>query len=485
MAYNFIQCNRRQGYLLPPSMLDWLPAGHLVWFILDAVRQMCLGSIYRVYRNDGWGGKAYEPSMMVALFLYAYCEGVRSSRAIERLCERDIAYKVIAAGEMPDHTAVARFRQRHEAALQGIFKNVLVLCARAGVIRVGLVALDGTKLAGNAALSANRTAKHIEEEVHKMLAEAQAVDAEEDALHGRDKRGDELPEELIDPQSRLARLKACKERLEQEAGEARQKQAEKIKAREAQEAATGRKKRGRKPKSPDEVVKQEAKANLTDPESRIMKTRSGYVQGYNGQAVVTQEQIIVAADLTQEENDVLQLHPMLEQAQANLAQAGIVERIESAAADAGYWSEENVQAAPPDGSELYIATQKDRLQRQAPAEDVAPEDPPSADLSSKEQMERKLRTSSGRNIYRKRGQTVEPVFGQIKDGRGAKRFMRRGFSACRSEWLLLCATHNLLKLWRSGKNHWRRVGVGQIAAIRSAQMDLGVALGFRVAMASA
>jgi transposase len=466
-------------------MLDWLPAGHLVWFILDAVRQMCLQPIYRAYRNDGWGGKAYEPSMMVALLLYAYCEGVRSSRGIERLCERDIAYKVIAAGEIPDHTAIARFRQRHEAALQGIFKDVLVLCARAGLICVGLVALDGTKMGANAALSANRTAKHIEEEVRKMLAEAQAVDAKEDARYGEDKRGDELPEELIDPESRLARLKACKERLEREAAEARQKQADKIKLREVEEALTGRKKRGRKPKSPEEAVKQEAKANVTDPESRIMKTRSGYVQGYNGQAVVTQEQIIVAADLTQEENDVLQLHPMLEQAQANLVQAGITEAIESAAADAGYWSEENMREVDPEGPELYIATQKDRIQRQVPAEGAATEDPPSADLSPKERMERKLRTPLGRNIYRKRGQTVEPVFGQIKGVRQARRFMQRGFSACRSEWLLLCATHNLLKLWRSGNYHWRRFGTREIAAIRSAQVDLEIALGFRVAMAGA
>ena len=465
MGYNFLPCDRHQLYLLPPALQDWLPESDLAWFLLDAVAQMDLAAIERTYRADGWGQAAYEPAMMVALLLYAYCLGERSSRRIERLCERDIAFRVIAANQRPDHTTIARFRQTHEQALAALFTDVLRLCAEAGLVKVGVVALDGTKIQADAALAANRTAGAIEEAVQTMLAEAQAADNAEDRLYGTDQRGDELPEALRDRRSRLARLKACQERLEREAAAALAQQQAKLETRQAEEAATGQKKRGRKPKVPQAVADAAAPtpANVTDPDSRIMKTQAGYVQGYNAQAVVTAEQIIVAAEVTQQANDVQQLHPMLAQAQENLQTIGHAQAIQTALADAGYCSEANLTKAVPAGPELLIATNKDWKQRKAQREQPGPRGRRPKSLMPRERMDRALLTKRGRRLYKKRGQMVEPVFGQIKDGRGCDRLMRRGHQACASEWKLLCATHNLLKLWRSGKARWagRHRGSGQ------------------------
>jgi len=448
MAYNFRMVHRDQMYLMPPSLKEWLPEDDLAWFVMDAVSQMDLEKFYRRYREDGRGNAAYDPSMMVSLLLYSYCMGERSSRRIERLCERDVAYRVIAANQVPDHATIARFRQTHEQELGELFTQVLKLCAKAGLVKVGLVALDGTKIKANAALAANRTHTSIEEEVRKWLKEAQATDEEEDRLYGPDRRGDELPPELADRRSRLARLKECKERLEREAAQAAARQQAKIEAAQAEEAATGKKRRGRKPKPAKLTPEPDARANVTDPDSRIMKTRSGYVQGYNAQAVVTEDQIVVAAEVTQEENDVHQLHPMLSKAKENLGVAGCQEEIEAVVADAGYWSKANIREADPHGPELLIATTKDWKQRKAMREKPTPRGRIPANLPLRERMERKLLTKRGRALYTKRSQTVEPVFGQIKDARGCDRFLRRGKSACDSEWKLLCATHNLLKLWR-------------------------------------
>jgi len=450
MGYNFIKCDRDQMYLMPPSLHDWLPEGDLAWFILEAVGQMDLKPFYGRYRSDGWGRAAFEPEMMVSLLLYGYCVGERSSRRIERLCERDVAFRVIAANHTPDHATIARFRQRNAKPLERLFIETLRLCAEAGLVKAGLVALDGTKIKANAALSANRTHRHLEEEVRKMLAEAEAKDAEEDALYGKEKRGDELPEELRDRKSRLKRLKACKERLQRESGEEAAEQRRKIEERRAEEQATGKKKRGRKPKEPQSTPEGGAKANVTDPESRIMKTRHGYVQGYNAQAVVTEDQVILAAEVTQEANDVKQLHPMLEQTEANLAAAGVEGEVETVLADAGYWSETNIQQADPEGPELFIATTKDWKQRQAMRERPTPRGRIPNNLGVRDRMERKLLTKRGRQLYKKRSWTVEPVFGQVKAARGCEMFMRRGAKAAGSEWKLICATHNLLKLFRLG-----------------------------------
>jgi hypothetical protein len=287
-----------------------------------------------------------------------------------------------------------------------------------------------------------------------MLTEAAAKDAEEDELYGSDRRGDELPEDLQDRGKRLTRLKEAKARLEQEAEEEASKQAQKIKERKEEERKTGKKKHGRKPKPPKDKPLTESRANITDPESRIMKTRTGYVQGYNAQAVVTEDQVIVAADVTQEENDKQQLHPMLQQMQDELSEAGVEDSVGTALQDAGYWSEKNVQEADPKGPELLIATTKDWKQRKALREKGPPRGRIPKGLSIKERMERKLRTKRGWDLYKQRGCIVEPVFGHIKYNRGCDHFMRRGHSAVQSEWRLIAATHNLLKLWRSGKYAW-------------------------------
>ena len=451
MAYNFLLCDRNQAYLLPPSLADWLPEGHLAWFVLDAVEQIDLQPFYKKYRTDGVGNSAFNPSMMVSLLLYAYCTGERSSRRIERSCQTDVAYKVVTANQSPDHTTISRFRKDNESHLKSLFLEVLRLCGEAGLVKLGKVSLDGTKIKANASLAANRTLKHLEAEVEKMLSEAAAKDAEEDKTFGPDKRGDELPEDLRDRNSRLNRLKACKERLEREKAQARQAQQEKIDRRKTKQEATGKKPRGRKPKPPEEAENKDAKANVTDPDSRIMKTRKGYVQGLNAQAAVTEDQVIVAEDVTQQANDRQQLHPMLEQAEANRQAVGVNEKIGVALADAGYSSDDNFTKTPAGDAELLVATQKDWKQRKAMQDLPPPQGPIPAGLSATELMERKLLTERGRQLYKLRGQTVEPVFGQIKDVRGFDRFMRRGFGACRSEWSLICATHNLLKLWRSGK----------------------------------
>jgi len=447
--YNFHSINRSQTYLLPPDLKEWLPEGDLSWFILDATEQMDLKAFYRKYRTDGQGNTAYDPAMMVSLLLYAYCLGIRSSRKIEQMCTRDIGFRVIAANQDPDHSTIARFRQGNEKELADIFTQVLRLCAEAGLIKVGLVAIDGTKLKANASLAANRRYSSIEKEVKHILEEAAAKDAEEDRLYGPDKRGDEIPEELKDRQKRLVRLREAKKRLEQEAAEVAAEQEEKIRRREEEERERGRKKRGRKPKPAYKKVPPEEKANITDPESRIMKTHAGYVQGYNAQAVVTKEQIIIAADITQEENDVHQLHPMLDQAQNELLTIGVEGQIDVALADAGYWSEANIQNAEPEGPELLVATKKNWKQRKAFREKGSPRGRIPKDISPRDRMERKLRTKHGWDLYRQRGWMVEGVIGQTKQVRDCGSLMRRGCEASKSEWRLIAATHNLLKLWRS------------------------------------
>jgi len=451
MAYNFIECNREQGYLLPPDLREWLSEGDLVWFIIDAVEQMDLSKIYSKHRIDGWGRASYNPRMMTSLLLYAYCLGERSSRKIERLCERDIGFKVITANKAPDHSSISRFRQSNEEDVGKIFIEVLRLCGEAGLLKVGVVAIDGTKIKGNTSLSSNRTINHIEDEVKKILKEAEIKDEEEDKLYGREKRGDELPEGLRDRRSRLSRLKECKERLDREAAGKEAKQKAKIEARELEETETGKKKRGRKPMLPEEVINKEAKANVTDPESRIMKTRTGYEQGYNAQAVVTEGQIIVAVEVTQEENDVRQLNPMLGKAKDNIESAGLEARIKVGLADAGYWSENNINESASDGPELIIATKKDWKQKKAMKEQQPPRGRIPDNLSERQLMERKTLTKRGRSLYKKRGYIVEGVFGQIKGARRINQFLRRGLTACKSEWKLICASHNLLKLFNSGR----------------------------------
>jgi transposase len=447
MARFFREPDRRQRYLLPVDMLDWLPEDDIVHLLVDAVALMDLSAFEAAYKVGKAGQAPFAPRVLLALLLYAYSHGIRSSRAIERRCGRDAGFRFIVGAEVPDHTVIARFRRRHAERMKAVFLAVLELCREAGPIGLGLVALDGTKVRANAALDANRTARRIEAEIARMLAEAATVDAREDDLFGT-RCGDELPEGLSKAADRRARLLACQEKLARQAAEAATRQQAKIEARAAEERATGRRKRGRKPKPPDPAVNPEAVANVTDPESGIMKSRQGWLQGYNAQLVVTREQIILAADVTSEANDNHQLTGLLDQAQAHVeAVLGEDAVLGAAVADAGYWSEANA-ASETEECELFIATQKDRQQRAALREAPPPRGRLPKGMTARERMERKLRTKRGRRLYRQRGSSVEPVFGQMKERQGAGRFSMRGLERCRGEWQLDATVHNLRKLHR-------------------------------------
>lgn len=449
MGYNFRGGNREQLSLMPPSITDWLPAGHLAWFVIEAVETMDLSPFYAKYRTNGQGSAAWHPKMMVALLLYAYCHGERSSRKIERLCEESVPYRVITGNEKPDHCSISRFRQDNAPAMKSLFIEILRLCAEAGLVQVGKVNLDGTKMKANASLAANRTEKALGAEIDRMLSEAEAKDTEEDAAFGKENRGDELPEDLRTRKDRLARLREAKERLERERQEAEAAQREKLEKREQKEQETGQKTRGKEPKSVEAVRKEqeERKANATAPETRILKTRSGYVQGFNAQAVGTDDQIVMAADVTDQENDQGQYHPMMAQAQEN-ATAVLDEekaKIDLGRADAGYCNEADLEKEC--GHEILMATKKDWKRRKELREEPPPRGRIPKNLSATERMERKLRTKRGSEEYKMRSQTIEPIFGQIKSGRGIDSFYGRELVSAQGEWNLICGTHNLLKLF--------------------------------------
>jgi transposase len=458
MARFFRQPERRQRHLLPVDMMEWLPDDDIVHLVVDAVGLMDLSGFEATCKLGRAGAPPFAPRVLLTLLIYAYCHGIRSSRAIERLCRRDVGYRFIVGAGVPDHTVIARFRQRHGERMPSVFLAVLDLCRDAGLIRLGLVALDGTKVRANAALDANRSTASLAEQIRRMLAEAEAADAQEDRQPGR-----RLPKTLSCAAARLARLRQCQAKLQRQADKAAAHQQAKIAARLAEEQASGTRKRGRKPKAPDPAVDPKAVANVTDPDSGIMRARRGWVQGYNAQIVVTREQIILAADVTTQANDVQQLTPMLDQAQANIAAIlGEDVRLGAAVADAGHWSEANL-AAETEACELFIATQKDHKQRTALRDAPTPRGRKPKHMTGRERMERKLRTKRGRAIYRRRGALVEPVFGQMKDRQGAGRFSMRGLERCRGEWHLDAAVHNLRKLHRDSV---RRAEGGRIGGRR-------------------
>lgn len=320
---------------MPPSLREWLPDDHLAWFVLDAVGEIDLGAFYAAYREDGWGRAAFDPRMMVALLLYAYAVGERSSRGIERRCREDVAFRVLSANQIPDHATIARFRARHERALAGTFTQVLALCAQAGLVSVGVVALDGSLFSGNASPQATRSYASIREEVERMLAEAAQADAAEDERLG-EARGDELPPELCDPRSRRERLRRCKEQLEQAQANDEAAYQANLAWRAAWEREHGRRLMGRKPTPPDSGALAARKINTTDPDTRLMKRAGGRsVQGYNAQVVASPEQVILAVQVTQSHNDADQLAPMVAQAADALHEAGIREPIGIVLADGG------------------------------------------------------------------------------------------------------------------------------------------------------
>lgn len=453
-----------QPLLFPPNLREWLPSDHLAYFLLDVVGTLDLREIYASYdfeavRNErgevvgqraksNRGRPAYDPRMMTGLLLYAYVTGTPSSRQVERKCVEDVAFRVISGDQKPDHDTVAEFRKVHLGALEALFLQVLRLCQKAGLVKLGHVALDGTKVKANAskhkAMSYGHMVKKEEElkgEIQELMRQAEEVDQAEDATYGKGKRGDELPEELARRESRLAKIQEAKAALEAEA----KAEAERIR-REHEEEQKRRERDGEPPKpgkppQPSERPKEKAQRNFTDPESRIMKNSDkAFIQGYNAQAAVDHEhQVIVAADVSARAADGPHLGPMVGEVKEN---TGEVPR--QLSADAGYFSEENVKELEKRQIEPLIAAQRQK-HGEAPA---VPPGPLPEGATGKERMIRKLRTVAGRAAYALRKVTVEPVFGQIRT-RGLVRFWLRGLQKVKAEWSLWCTGHNLLKLYRA------------------------------------
>jgi transposase len=439
-----------QQLLLPPDMRAWLPEGELALFVSDVVDTLDLSAIYRAYEGERRGQPPYHPALMVKLLLYGYCTGIRSSRKIEQATYRDVAFRVLAADQHPDHDSLAEFRQRHLEALAELFVQGLQLCQRAGLVRLGHVALDGTKIKANAskhkAMSYARmteTEARLEREIRALLSEAEQVDAAEDAEYGRGRRGDELPAELARRESRLAKIRAAKAALEQEARERAAADAEAGRAKRTAWAQRDPTHQGRPPTvpDPDQAVPQgKAQRNFTDPESRIMidGATKEFVQAYNGQlAVDGHAQVIVACMVTPMAADVGHFVPLLERITTHCGHAPT-----TVTADAGYFSEANVAAAQAAGSECVVPPER-QLHRGTPAPS------PTRRNAASEQMRALLQTDHGRAVYARRKVIVEPVFGQIKEVRGCRRFLLRGLPKVTGEWGLICLTHNLLKLFRA------------------------------------
>ena len=459
-----------QPYLLPPDLRSWLPEGHLALFVSDVVDALALSSILDSYeRGDGRGFPPYHPVMMVKLLVYGYCTGKVSSRKLERATWEDVAFRVLAGNQQPDHDSIAEFRRRHLEALAGLFVQVLKLCQQAGLVRLGHVSVDGSKVKANAsrhkAMSYQRlteTEARLLKEVEALLAEAEVIDRAEDAQYGKSKRGDELPEELMRRETRLKKIREAKAALEEEAkakAEAAAEEArQRIAARESQEAKTGKKIGGVPPHIPDPeqaVPVPKAQKNFTDSESRIMldgATKS-FVQAYNAQiAVDAQAQIIVAADVTQDAVDNRQLVPLLLAVEANIGRLPDI-----ATADNGYFDPKAITDERLAGVDLYVATARERKPSQPVGHTTAPtiavaSSPaqPTAPVTVVQQMREKLATDGGRAIYKQRKCIPEPVFGQIKEARGFRRFSFRGLAKATAEWTVVALTHNLLKLFRSG-----------------------------------
>jgi transposase len=504
MSQNFLSCDRGQGLLMPPSLADWVEDDHLVWTVVGAVEKMDLTGFYGAYRANGQGRAAYDPEMMVGLLMYSYARGNRSSRGIERACREDVTYKLITAMRTPDHSTIAEFRRRHEAAVSELFVEVLVLCQEAGLVSVGVIAIDGTKIKASASRDQNRSYHGI---VAEILEEAERIDREEDELHGS-ARGDELPERFRSRESRRQALAEAKQRLDEKkaAGERdaptdgvveqaveldverlglhaegrrgwlrngrhqldeqrertprpvarprgerladakrrlEEQLAVEVAANAAYEAyrARGVMKDGRRfTKQPDPYTPPsvpEGRVNVTDPDSRVMRTvGQPTIQGYNAQAAVTENQIIVAAEITTVSSDFGHLERVFEAALRDLELAGVSERPGVVVADAGYWHKRQMEKIVSNGTQVLI--------------------PPDSDLKEEpragwtgglfDHMRRVLKTELGHAIYKQRKQTVEPVFGHTKHNRRIDRFQRRGRAAALSEWRLIAATHNLAKL---------------------------------------
>jgi transposase len=459
MAQDFLAAGGEQAFLLPPDVREWLAEDHFAWFVIDAVEQMDLAEFYGAYRQDGHGRAAFEPAMMVALVLYAYARAIRSSRGIERACVENVAFRVVAAHQVPDHTTIARFRQRHQDALAGVFGEVLGLCVDAGLVDAGVVAVDGTKVHANAS---ERATCDYEQIAREVLAAADQVDADEDERFG-DRRGDELPGPIASRQGRKKWLAEAKRRLEDQRAQAgrpiprdRPDRLREAKRRLDEELATevrandaydefrkhGRMSNGRRlgahcpPKPYTPPATPQGTINVTDPDSRNVKTPRGWVQGYNAQAATTKDHIVIAAELTNSSADFEQIGPTVDAARRELLAAGLDHEPRVVVADAGYWHTEQLQRLAGEGIQVLVPPDGDKRRGTRPGWNGG--------LYAF--MRRVLETPEGADLYGKRQGMIEPVFAHTKFNRRIDRFLRRGRAACRSEWRLITATHNLLKL---------------------------------------
>ena len=431
MSKTYVPYDPDQQLLLPAALQEWLPDDHLAYFISDVVDQLDLSSITARYEGERRGGPPYHPRMMVKVLLYGYCVGVASSRRIAQRLHEDIAFRVLAANNTPDFRTISDFRKDHLAALSGLFLQVLAFCQRVGLVKLGHVALDGTKVRANASRHKAMSYKRMKEkeaqlaaEVAELLRRAQEVDDEEDRRYGQDKRGDELPEELAFREGRLEKIREAMAALEAEA--------------QAAAEAEGKEHLG--------VPDDKAQRNFTDAESRIMPGPGGrdFLQAYNCQAVVDHaHQVIVAARATNQSSDKQQAAAMMQETIDNV---GAVPR--EVSADAGYYSAKAVDDLQALGVDPFVAPEQTRHGRVVPP---APRGRIPRHLSPRDRMRRKLRTKRGRQRYALRMETVEPVFGQIKAGRGFRQFLLRGLEKVNGEWSLICTGHNLLKLFRCGR----------------------------------
>jgi transposase len=509
MARDFDSVDRGQLLLMPPSLVEWLPEDHLVWTVLGAVDQMKLDRFTEMYRMGGAGRAPYDPRMFVALLLYAYARGNRSSRGIERACWEDVAFKVITGMRTPDHSTIAEFRRRHEQEIAELFDDVLGLCREAGLVSVGVISIDGTKIKADASMDQNRTYSGL---VNDILREAEEIDQAEDRLHGKDRRGDELPEELRTPEARRKALADAKRRIEERKGRAvtecatvdpeidleplvlglqvlrrggrrewprvarraledhRAQQAQAIPRDRADRMfqaldrfeqnhrvelaahdaydrwrASSRDTKGRvltgNSKPFTAPVLPEGVINLADPDARVMRTQGTPPrQAYNAQTTVNDQQVILAAEISIDAGDFGHLKPMLDTTVEHLDRHGVTEQLEVVLADAGYWNTRQIEAITDRGMNVLVppdGTMRDGIR-------------PGWEHGFYDVMRQKLKADDGRELYAKRKVTVEPVYGQIKYNRRIDRFMRRGRAAAQSEWRLIAATHNLLKL----HSHW-------------------------------
>jgi len=413
-----------QELLLPPSLRDWLPENHLAYCVSDVVDQLDLSAIESLYEEEDRGQPPYHPRMMTKILVYGYCVGVFSSRRIQKRLVEDVAFRVLAVGNQPDFRTIADFRKVHLPVLEELFQQVLRLVLEMGALKLGRVALDGSKVKANAskhkAMSYGRmeeTEKRLGQEVQELLKQAEAADEEEDKRYGRERQGDELPEELQRRETRIARIQEAKKALEERA--------------RAKAKSEGKDSKKAEPAAKDQY-------NFTDPESRIMKGADGFVQGYNTQvAVEPLFQLIVGQTVTAAANDKQQLEPLVE---AMKEQSG--QKPEEVLADSGYCSDGNLECLEEKKIEGFIATEK---QKHGERSEPCKRGPLPKDASRVERMKRKLKTKVGAAVYARRKCMVEPVFGQIKQARGFRQFLLRGLKKVRGEWALICMTHNLLK----------------------------------------